>query len=142
MKGLSRGQVSERGLFTPRGVGPDLPCLQDAAQHLAASGVHPMAHTMAHSAGSPAFTVESFHSDILLIASRERLSQRPTEGPTGHAMATLLLIVLLLVGCAQAERRINYGAECRKSGDRLDTREYNGCLKSYQQRDSKASIVF
>ena len=57
-------------------------------------------------------------------------------------MAALLLIVLWLAGCAEAERRVYYGAECRKAGDRLETRQYNACVESYQQRDSKAAILF
>ena len=56
-------------------------------------------------------------------------------------MAAILLI-LLLAGCAQAERRDYYGEECRKAGDRLGTPEYNDCVKSHQQGDSKGAIVY
>ena len=57
-------------------------------------------------------------------------------------MAALLLIVLLLAGCAEAQRREYYGAECRKAGDRLETPQYKACVESYQQRDSKTATVF
>ena len=57
-------------------------------------------------------------------------------------MAALLLIVLWLAGCAEAERRAYYGAECRKAGDRLETTPYNACVESYQQRDTKAAFFF
>ena len=53
-----------------------------------------------------------------------------------------LFLVLVLAGCALAERRAYYGAECRKAGDRLQTPEYDRCVESYLQRDTKAANVF
>ena len=58
-------------------------------------------------------------------------------------MAILVLVLTLLVsGCAHSERNAYYGAECQKAGYRPDTPEYNGCVKSHRQRDMKAMMVF
>lgn len=54
----------------------------------------------------------------------------------------VLLLVLLLSGCAHTERNAYYAAECQKAGYQPETPEYNGCVKVQRQRDMKAMVVF
>ena len=89
--------------------------------------------------------IDLIYSDLKTVVGTKCILKRvtfcPSRGYPHQAMAAILLI-LLLAGCAQTERREYYGEECRKAGERLGSSEYNDCVKSYQRGDSKGAIVF